>query len=452
MMRKTKRFGSRFQVLALVAAVACLAPWALGSAEAGARRQAPGASSKPAAQAKAAPSARGTSARPPARTHRGPTGSKLATTNAATLIVAPPRALEGGGVGLPAPEFIVRLATDRGETRELRSRNGKVTVPAGVYWLTGWNVTLADAEGRLWTARGGVLGMPPLQSRLGLPAGRTVQVPLAGPLGVSVVPVVRGRTAMFTLTFAGPLGDRCFEVSVDGRRPAHPHLKILDEAGNLVDRLRFSFGCSFLCRLSWRAPAGVSGIFRAVPEIDFGPFQVDPSPGATFEIAQNASDLDPLAEGRPAPDFTLPEVEALPPGGSVPLSSLRGQPVALNFFCGCAWCDGVAEAWAKKPLPAGAHLIAIWNDAESATPAGLRKFRQRTGFKGRILIDPDHVATLLYSSSECPKVWVIDAAGTIRHVSASRTAPAEQIVADATQALIAAHPAIAGADTDRGSN
>jgi peroxiredoxin len=318
------------------------------------------------------------------------------------------------------------------------------TVSPGEYWLTGWNLTLADGKGRRWKARGGVLGMPPLQSRFDLRAGQKVAVPLAGPLGVSLAPVVQGRRTIFTMTFVGPLGDRCFEVSVDGKRPPQPWLKILDEKGNVVDRLRFSFGCSFLCRLSWRAPAGMSGTLRAVPEVDFGPFVVQPGQGTTFEIAANATDEDGVSEGRPAPDFTLTEPET---GQSVSLCTLRGAPVVLNFFCGCAWCDAVAETWAKRPLPEGMHLVVVWNDTDNATPEGLRKFRERTGFKGRILVDPDHLVTLLYDSSECPKVWVLDAAGTIRHVNASRTEVPERIVGEATAAATAARPAVATGET-----
>jgi peroxiredoxin len=263
-------------------------------------------------------------------------------------------------------------------------------------------------------------------------------------LGASLARVIRGRTALFTLTFVGPLGDRCYEVNVDGQRPPNPRLTILNEKGEVVDRVRFSFGCSFICRLAWRAPEGVSGKLRAIVEADFGPFMLLPGQGTTFEIAANASDEDPVTVGRPAPEFALAEPEK---DGSLTLSSLRGKPTVLNFFCGCAWCEEVAAAWAKRPLPEGTELVAIWNDAETASPAALRKFRERTGFPGRILADPDHVATLAYNSSECPRVWAIDASGTIRHVNASRTEPADRIVSEATAAL-AATGAVAGADVE----
>lgn len=413
----------RHLALAAVVATAAAAPGA------GATRPAPAKpKAKPAAKRPAPP------ARPAATSKPAPV---------AILRPAPLRAPDGASIERSDTEFILRLAGDDGKQRQFESRKGEVRVAPGEYWLTGWNVTVPDEQGRRWTARGGVMGMPPLHARLPLRAGQTAALPLGSPLGVALTPVVRGRTALFTLAFVGPLGDRCYEVGVDGKRPPNPHLTILNEQDEVVDRVRFSFGCSFICRLSWRAPEGVSGTLRAVVEADFGPFTVHSGRGTTFEIAEGADDEDPLAAGRPAPEFTLTEPER---NGSVSLSGLRGKSVVLNFFCGCAWCDDVATSWTKRPVPASVELVAIWNDADSSSPAELRKFRARTGFTGRILVDPDHIATLAYNSSECPRVWVVDAAGTIRYVNANRTDPAERIVTEATAALAPAAPAVAAAD------
>jgi peroxiredoxin len=362
----------------------------------------------------------------------------------ATIELAPLPARDGTApVQWPGSEFVLRLAGDFTGQQQVQSKAGSARVTPGEYWLTGWNVTVPDKEGRRWKARGGVMGMPTLNSRLPLRAGQTLKVPLGAPLGISLTPMVKGRTTLFTMGFVGPLGDRCYEVSVDGKRPPNPWLTILDEQGKVVDRFRFPFGCSFVCKHSWRAPEGVSGKLRAVAEADFGPFVIRPGQGTTFEIAANASDAEPVAVGRLAPEISLPEPEK---GGVLSLSSLRGKPVVLNFFCGCSWCEDVATTWTKRPLPEGTELIAVWNDAESATPPALRKFRARTGFTGRILADADHVATVAYGSHECPKVWVIDAAGTLRHVNASRGEEPERIVSEATAAVAAS--TVAAADTE----
>jgi peroxiredoxin len=193
----------------------------------------------------------------------------------------------------------------------------------------------------------------------------------------------------------------------------------------------------------------VSGTFRAVPEVDFGPIAVVAGSGAEFTIAPNASDEEILAAGRPAPEFTLTEPES---GAAVALSSLHGHAVVLNFFCGCPWCEAVAAQWAKSSsLPAGGQVVAILTDASLATPAAIRKFRERTGFKGTVLADPDQKVMTLYEAGECPRVWAIDAEGALRHANASRTDPPEQIVREATEALAAPKPdpgAAASADAN----
>jgi hypothetical protein len=138
-------------------------------------------------------------------------------------------------------DFVLRLADDRG-IHEFHSQNGKVSVRPGDYWLTGWTVTVPDAQGRHWKARGGIMGTPPLASQVPARRGNKIEIRLAAPLGTAVVPTVQGRTVNFVMTFVGTTGDRCYEVSVDDQRPPLPHMKILDERGQLVERLDFSFG------------------------------------------------------------------------------------------------------------------------------------------------------------------------------------------------------------------
>jgi hypothetical protein len=144
------------------------------------------------------------------------------------------------GAATPA-EFVLHLADNRG-VREVKSQGGKVSVPPGDYWITGWTVTVPDAQGRRWKARGGILGAPPLASHVPARRGYRIEIRLAAPLGAAVVPTVKGRTVNFVMTFVGTAGDRCYEVSVDDQRPPLPHMRILDAHGQLVERLDFSFG------------------------------------------------------------------------------------------------------------------------------------------------------------------------------------------------------------------
>jgi hypothetical protein len=145
------------------------------------------------------------------------------------------------GVGEAVPEFTLGLMGDR-RKREVRSVGGKVRVPPGVYWVTNWSVGIVDAQGRKWRARGGLQGMPSARSRLELRAGQRVRIPLVAPLGMAVSPRVLGRTVKLTLSFFGSLGDRCYDVSVDAKKPPRPSVSIVDATGKVIDRLDFSYG------------------------------------------------------------------------------------------------------------------------------------------------------------------------------------------------------------------
>jgi hypothetical protein len=175
----------------------------------------------------------------PAPSKSGPAGVKkpMAPAPTAELRLAP---LPDGSRDA-APEFTLTLTDDQ-RAREVKSVGGKAQVAPGVYWITRWSVTTADAQGRKWHVRGGVQGMPPARSRIELRAGQRVQIALGAPLGVTVNPRVLGRTVKMTMYLFGSLGDRCYDVSIEGKRPPRPSVSIVDAAGKVVDRLDFSFG------------------------------------------------------------------------------------------------------------------------------------------------------------------------------------------------------------------
>jgi peroxiredoxin Q/BCP len=94
-----------------------------------------------------------------------------------------------------------------------------------------------------------------------------------------------------------------------------------------------------------------------------------------------------LVEGRPAPDFTLPDQE----GHAVTLSALRGAPVVLYFYprdntpgCtkeACAFRDARAE---YEKL--GAKVLGVSPDSV----ASHRKFAEKHGLPFALLADPEH--------------------------------------------------------------
>jgi peroxiredoxin len=137
--------------------------------------------------------------------------------------------------------------------------------------------------------------------------------------------------------------------------------------------------------------------------------------------------------GSLGPDFKLMKAGE---GGELELSSLRGKPVVLNFFCGCGDCREVAMQWAERAKELGdAHLIAVMHDHTGYQPVALKNFRWGTGFEWPILADVGSSVSLTWKSLNCPIIWVLDADGVVRYKSPGRGTPAEQHVADSLAAL-----------------
>lgn len=139
------------------------------------------------------------------------------------------------------------------------------------------------------------------------------------------------------------------------------------------------------------------------------------------------------AVGALGPDFKLMKAGET---GELQLSSLRGRPVVLNFFCGCGDCREVAVVWAEHAEELGdAHLIAVVHDHTAYNPATVKNFRWGTGFQWPVLADIGSKVSLEWKSLNCPIIWVLDAKGVIRYKSPGRGVDAEQHVADTLAAL-----------------
>ncbi len=104
-----------------------------------------------------------------------------------------------------------------------------------------------------------------------------------------------------------------------------------------------------------------------------------------------------VAEGSPAPDFTLTSDS----GAGVTLSELRGKPVVLYFYPkddtpGCtAQACGIRDAW-DEFAARGAIVLGVSPDKESSHV----KFKEKYGLPFTLLADPDH------SVAEAYGVWV----------------------------------------------
>jgi thioredoxin-dependent peroxiredoxin len=133
----------------------------------------------------------------------------------------------------------------------------------------------------------------------------------------------------------------------------------------------------------------------------------------------------PVAEGRPAPDFTL-ESDS---GETVTLSELRGSPVVLYFYPkddtpGCtAQASGIRDAWGEFERR-GAVVLGVSPDSA----ASHSQFKSKYGLPFTLLADEDHAVSEDYGvwveKSNYGKTYmgverstfVIDADGTVAKV------------------------------------
>jgi hypothetical protein len=92
-------------------------------------------------------------------------------------------------------------------------------------------------------------------------------------------------------------------------------------------------------------------------------------------------------------------------------------------------------------LPAGTETVLVYHEV---SPDGARTLARDAGLTAgtglRLLMDDGApgVGARLYGADRCPRVFVVDGAGRIRHTNAYPDAPAAEIAAGALSALRAA--------------
>lgn len=171
--------------------------------------------------------------------------------------------------------------------------------------------------------------------------------------------------------------------------------------------------------------------------------------------AQNPATRQPLvgiSTGQVAPAFTLVDAQK---GKPAALTSWRGHPVTLFFFCGCSECLAVAKGWAqlqrngtltRKGLGTGAVPPSAKSQKGAAVPvpevpvtmivysgdaSGAKSLATRAGLdmesgKTIVLIDPAlRVTDSLYHVESCPRAFVLNSSGAIQFTNNSADNSAE---------------------------
>lgn len=140
------------------------------------------------------------------------------------------------------------------------------------------------------------------------------------------------------------------------------------------------------------------------------------------------TDIERVAVGAPAPDFTLARYG----GGTVTLSQFRGQKnVVLVFYRGywCPFCMkqlGELRTLLDADLKRGTELVAVSVDGEKETRMTLVRVAQSGGAEPdfTFLMDPDHAVIDRYGilnpnggvhpGIPHPATYVIDKSGVVR--------------------------------------
>jgi peroxiredoxin len=147
--------------------------------------------------------------------------------------------------------------------------------------------------------------------------------------------------------------------------------------------------------------------------------------------------------GKESPAFTLKDAD----GKDKSLADFRGQSVPVYFFCGCRLCHKCARAWSEierggtletKDKKAPPTLIIFHGDAAEA-----RTFAEETQLDAKhniLLCDADEKVTQIYGAELCPRVFVVNRAGTLFYTNNeqgedSYKIPAPLIVARTVDAL-----------------
>jgi len=147
-----------------------------------------------------------------------------------------------------------------------------------------------------------------------------------------------------------------------------------------------------------------------------------------------------LGLNKPAPDFTLPDLE----GRIHILSDYRGKIVIINFWsAGCPHSEradkelvSFLDDWDERVV-----LLSIASNGNES-PETLAATARRRGLR-LVLSDPDHSVADRFDALTTPHVFVVDPAGILRYrgafddVSFRQRKPTRNFLREAVDALLA---------------
>jgi peroxiredoxin len=135
---------------------------------------------------------------------------------------------------------------------------------------------------------------------------------------------------------------------------------------------------------------------------------------AAFVLVQGCADGNALEVGRPAPDFTLEDLD----GNVVRLNDLQSKVVFINFWA--TWCPPCRaempeiEALHQEYKDEGVVVIGV---AISEPENTVRQYIQQGGFNWTIVLDKTGEVASDYQITAIPVSYFLDKEGIIRAVN-----------------------------------
>lgn len=155
-----------------------------------------------------------------------------------------------------------------------------------------------------------------------------------------------------------------------------------------------------------RQPGSPSGaILSETAPLSSPSGRAGPAPAASGAVAAGVPEV-----GRPAPDFTAPDLDGRP----VRLSELRGKPVLINFWA--TWCPPCREEMPQIEAFYRRYRdqIEVLGVDVGETAEQVRAFLKDTPYSWRFLLDTELKVADLYRVYGIPASYFIDKDGIIR--------------------------------------
>jgi peroxiredoxin len=152
------------------------------------------------------------------------------------------------------------------------------------------------------------------------------------------------------------------------------------------------------------------------------------SASATTRATRPAIGAGPAEVGKPAPDFTLKDVE----GRSVHLADYRGKTVVLEWFNpGCPFVKashtkGSLKGTAARHTAKGIVWLAVVSSApgrEGHDVSSVKDAAKRFEMTHPILRDEDGAVGHAYGATNTPHMFVVDPRGTLAYAGAIDNSP-----------------------------